>query len=424
MWYLKKRSFCQVLALYILIAPFFLNFLQDFLHLPSLIKYTVDLAWVVAVVRLVFDRIQFVYKKTLPILILILTYLLYVSIGYLFKYQSVFYFLWGLRNNLRFYVAFMVFVYFLDGDDIQWSLKLIDILFAVHVVVTFFQFFVLGYQWDYLGGIFGVRTGCNGHSLMLLLVVCIKSLLTYMHNEEGLILCLLKCGASFIIAAMAELKVFFVLFLLLLVVAALITKFSAKKILIIVSISFVVFLAGSIFTSIWGNDKTLTVERIVELITATSYSSERDISRFTALPVISNSILVETPQKLFGLGLGNCETSSFAICNTPFFQSHSYMNYDWLSSAFAFLETGYFGLGLALSFFVVVYICARRMKRRGEGMALYAEMAMVMAVACIVLFFYNSSLRTDIGYIAYFVLVLPFVSTTPDSVHKSAVLEN
>ena len=423
MWYLRKRPFSQVLALYIFIIPFFLNVLQDFLHLPSLVKYTVDLAWAMALACLVINRIQFVYKKILPILVFILLYLMYVAVVYLMKYQSVFYFLWGLRNNFRYFVAFVVFVYFLDGDDVQFSFKFIDVLFIIHTIVTFYQFFVLGYQWDYLGGIFGVQTGCNGHSLVLLLVVCIKSLLMYMHNQESLLHCLLKCGASFVIAAMAELKVFFVLFVVLLVVAAVVTKFSVKKVLIIVSVSVVASLAGSIFTLIWGNDKVLTMDRIIELITATSYSSERDISRFTALPVISRTILVETPLKLFGLGLGNCETSSFAVCNTPFYQANSYMHYDWFSSAFAFLETGYVGLGMVLAFFVLVLICARRMKRRGEGQALYAEMAMVMSVACIVLFFYNSSLRSDIGYIVYFILALPFVSTTSDSVHKTATLQ-
>lgn len=419
MWHIKKRSMCQALALYIFITPFLLNFLQDFLHIPGLVKYTVDAAWFVVFVCMLFMKEQFVYKKILPILAVILAYVAYVLVAYLFNYQSVFYFLWGLRNNARYLVAFLVFVYFLDKDDVALCLRSIDMLFVVHIVVTFVQFFFLGYKWDYLGGIFGVQLGCNGHSMILITIVSIKSLLMYMHDREKLVTCLAKCCACLIIAAMAELKFFFILFLIILLVAALVTRFSVKKVLLIVGVSLVVFVAGNVFIAIWGGDSALSIDRIVQLVTSESYSSTKDLGRFTAIPIISHTILVDMPYKLFGLGLGNCDTSSFAVCNTPFYQSHAYLNYDWLSSAFSFIETGYVGLGLFLLFFCVVLVCAIRVKRRNEGDEMYSEMSIVMSVVCVALFFYNSSLRTDIGYVVYFVLALPFISTSSEGLFHS-----
>ena len=421
MWHIKKRSMCQTLALYLFIAPFFLNFLQDFLHLPGLVKYTLDIAWFGVLVCMLLMKEQLVYKKTLPILAVILGYVIYVSVVYVFRYQSIFYFLWGIRNNVRYFVAFLIFVHFLDKEDVQFCLRLIDVLFAVHIAVSLVQFFFMGYKWDYLGGIFGTELGCNGHSMILITVVTIKSLLMYMHGLESLGICLLKCSASFVIAAMAELKFFFVLFAVILVAAAVFTRFSAKKVLLIVTVSLVVFVAGNVFTAIWGGEHALSFERIIELATSTNYSSEKDLGRFTAIPIISETILIDVPKNLFGLGLGNCDTSSFAICNSSFYQAHSYLNYDWLSSAFCFIETGYVGMSIVLLFFVIVMLCAIHLKKRNTGDEMLAEMAIVMCIVCVALFFYNSSLRTDIGYVAYFVLALPFVSTSSETVFDAAM---
>ena len=38
-------------------------------------------------------------------------------------------------------------------------------------------------------------------------------------------------------------------------------------------------------------------------------------------------------------------------------------------------------------------------------------MGMIMSIVCFILTFYNSSLRMETGYIAFFVLALPFVDS-------------
>lgn len=416
---IRKRSLTQFLALYIFIAPLLLNFLMGFLFVPSLVKYTVDLAWVIALVSMLFARRQYIYKKTLPVFLFLAVYVLYITVVYLFEFQSVYYFLWGIRNNFRYYFAFFIFVYLLDKNDVKFCLKFIDVLFVIHIIVSFIQFFFFGYKWDYLGGIFGVELGCNGHSLILLVVACTRTLLRYMYGAERLLPALAKCSAALVIATLAELKFFFVLFLMILVISALITQFSWKKIFLITGVGGAAFLTGNLFTSIWGTDAALTYERILSLIQATNYSSEKDLGRISAIPTISNTFLTNLPDKLFGLGLGNCDTSSFSICNTPFYQAHSHLNYDWFSSAFTFLETGYVGLVLNIAFFVLLLICAIVMKKR-LGEKIYADSAIILSVVCIALFFYNSSLRTDIAYIIYFILALPFIGMKNSDSYASA----
>ena len=84
----------------------------------------------------------------------------------------------------------------------------------------------------------------------------------------------------------------------------------------------------------------------------TIYVSNNDINRLTAIPSLIQRLDLSPMQQFFGLGLGNCDTASFSICNTPFYRHYDYLHYTWFTSAMIFLETGYLGLGLYTSFFV------------------------------------------------------------------------
>ena len=409
---IKKRSLPQILTLYIFFAPFFLNFFQQFLHFPSFIKYTVDVAWVVALFFMFFTKAQVIHKKIFPFVLFVSFFFLYVFILYLFNYQSILYFLWGLRNNARFYVAFFAFIIFLDKEDINLCFKFIDIIFIVHAFVVFVQFFFLGYKWDYLGGIFGTTLGCNGHSLVLITIVCVKSLLLFLNDKESFIFCLLKCGISLVIAAMSELKFFFVIFVVIMMISFFLTKTSWKKILFAFIGVLLVSFASIVFVQIWGEDSVLNFDRLISLITAETYSSSRDLGRFTAISVLSETIMENDIHRIFGLGLGNCDTATFAILNTPFYQAHYFLNYDWISSAFLFLEIGVLGLIIFLSFFAMIFFVVLRLKKEqmdDSQMSLYAQITILMVFVCVMFVFYNSSLRTESGYIAYFMLALPFI---------------
>ena len=416
--HIKKRSLPQWLAASVFILPFLLSFLIEFLKIPDFVKYTIDLAWVgLFVILFVCKQIR-VKKEIAPFVIFIGIWLLYVIVGYIFNYQSPFYFLWGIRNNFRFYVAFIAYTTFLDKDDISSSLKIVDGLFWVNMVVSFVQFFILGYQQDYLGGIFGVGRGCNAYSSVLFAFVVSKSLLQYFNGKEKSWLCFLKCGVSLILAAMAELKFYFVLFILMVIIAMIMTKFSWRQLLTFVLVAIMTMFAGSLLTIIFGENNQLSLETIFELTTSENYASTQDLGRISAIPILSKKILTQWYERLFGMGIGNCDTSAFAICNTPFFQRYEYLHYSWFSSAFLFLETGYVGLLLNLSFYVLIIIFSIKQINKKENEPIYCKMAIIFAIICIILTFYNSALRKEIGYIAYFVLALPFI------VNKSSISKN
>lgn len=410
--YIKRRSLPEWMALYLFLYPFIIAVLLDVFNLPSFVKYTADVTWVAVLAIMIFERKFLFLKKITPLVFLVAAWLILCGIVYFLNFQSIFYFLWGLRNTFRYFVAFFAYTVFFDEGDAKSCLKFMDVIFWINAIVTCIQFFFLGYKQDFLGGIFGVEYGCNGYSIALFLIVLAKSLILCMERKETALSCCLKCGAALIIAALAELKAFFLFFVCILVLSMFLTKFSWKKMLIVVfSIVFI-----SVATSLWAilfsaDADTLTFEAIVELITAKNYASHEDLGRFSAIPTVLERFLPTFFDKMFGMGLGNCDASSFKMCRTPFFETYGHLHYNWFLGAFLILETGLIGFSLYMLFFVYVFVLAYKKLKRAEGNKLFSQLAVIFAVVCFILTFYNATLRREFGYVLYFVLALPFIPT-------------
>lgn len=338
-------------------------------------------------------------------------FFLYTLIGYLFHFQSIAYYLWGFRNNFRMYAVFFVFISVLNEEDAESCFKALNVLFWVNIVVSLFQFFALGYEQDYLGGIFGVERGSNAYSIVFFSVMMSCSLLSMMNGAESMFVCLIKCAMVLMLAVLAELYAFFLVFVLILVLATIWTKSSWRKGLLYVAIVFFFYVSSIFMVQIFGEGSAISVERIMARMFSSNYSSQGDLGRLTAIPTIARTILTDAPGRLFGLGLGNCDTSTFAICNSVFYQNHSQLHYTWFSSAFLFLETGYVGLILYIGFFAASLIQACRKMRKKEGNLLYCQIAAIISVLGVVFTYYNSALRTEAGYVLYFALALPYVKT-------------
>ncbi len=408
--YIKKRPLPVVLTFLIFFLPFLLSFLQDVLMLPNAVKYLIDVSVLLTFFFILFSKKIFILNKLLiPFAFIVIGFFLLTAIVYLFNFQSPFYYLWGLRNNFRFYIAFFAYIFFFDEADTNSCFKAMDFLFWVNAAVSLYQFFALGYKQDFLGGIFGVEKGCNSYSLVFFSIVIAKSVLSLFSDRESIFLCILKCATALLISALAELKLFFIIFVIIVFFSVFFTKFTWKNLILCLFSIFLVGFASIILSQIFGEHNRLSIDRIIELITATNYSSANDLGRFTAISTISETILTNPISKIFGLGLGNCDTSAFAICNSKFFIEHEYLNYNWFSSAFMFLENGYLGFMIYLSFFFTTFFSAFFMRKKPSANKLYCQLSMIISVLSVILVFYNSSLRTEVAYIVYFALALPFI---------------
>lgn len=410
---LRRKTQAQTLIDVILVLPFLFFLLMDLLHFPGVVKYICDVAWLGLLILLLAQK----RKIMTPLhgcVVAVLSFLVLTLVIYLTKMQSPLYYIWGVRNNFRFYVAFVACAYFLREEDIQNYLELFDRVFWINALVCLVQYVLLGKRQDYLGGIFGVERGCNAYTNVFFVIVVAKSLLFYLNKRETIFQCGSKCVAALVIAAWAELKFFYVELIVILAAAVLLTDFTWKKVGIIfggmAGILLSAALLGKLFPEFEG---FLSVEAILQYAGNTKgYTGTGDFNRLTAIPGISEQFLTTPLSRLIGLGLGNCDMATgYSFLTTPFYTRYSYLRYSWFSTAFLFLETGYLGLVFFFGFFVMVLLQGRKqVKTCGNADAkIYCQLAMIVAMCAVMIGIYNSSLRMEAGYMVYFVLSFPYV---------------
>ena len=167
----------------------------------------------------------------------------------------------------------------------------------------------------------------------------------------------MKCAAVLVVAALAELKFFFVEFAIILALASLFTGFTWRKFAIILGGILGLAVCATLLMEIFPIfEGWFSFDRMLETATSDKgYTSSGDLNRLTAIPRINELWLTHWSQRVFGMGLGNCDTSSFAIVNTPFFEQYGHMHYTWMSYAIMYLECGWVGLIFYFGFFALVY---------------------------------------------------------------------
>ncbi|MBP3646772.1 MAG: hypothetical protein J6K55_10155 [Clostridia bacterium] len=412
------------MLLIISLWPFLTKLLLMIPGIPSAVKYLADVFLVLFVLAIFTGRKLQIRRTIFPPVAMIGIFFLYTLAVYVFRFQSPFYYLWGFRNNFRFYIAFILYAEMLTEEEgLSWF-RILDVLFWINLVLSIIQFVFMGYSGDFLGGIFGVEGASNGFTLIFISIVVAKSLLCYQEQQEPLWLCLLKAAAALLVAAMAEMKFFFVLFAIILALSSLLTRFSWGKVTVIVAAVATIGIFASLLESIFGIENLLSFEYLWGVATQDNYSSGDDINRLSAIATLSETIVTKPVDQIFGLGLGNCDTSAFQVCNTPFYRRYGYLHYIWFSAAMMFLETGYLGLLCYFGFFIVCFWCSRKKVKDESGNPLFSKLAMILSLVCCIIAFYNSALRVESAYMVYFTLALPFIrqsSSASVSTHAAAL---
>lgn len=397
---------------FMVLFPFLCSGLIELFHFPSAVKYVVDVCACILLLTMMFKRRPYISLKGNIIKYWILLFAVYVSCNYIASYQSPVYFLWGVRNYFRFYIFFMACVYYLHSKDLDKLFRMMSVIYYFHVFIVLVQYFVLGIEQDNLGGIFGTQSGCNGWVNIFQVIIVTYSILRYLNKEKSMGICVMDCGSALVIAALAELKFFYIEFVLIVVMAVLITDFSWKKVIIIIGAAFGVVLSVVVLVRIfpyWA-DK-MSIKSVLEMASLEQgYTMIGDMNRLTFFSR-SRNLFLKTPGKImFGLGIGNCDYSdSFLFLTTPFYQKYNLLHYTWLSTAFMLLENGVVGLIFYFGFFVVTAIHSFLYAKGRKRNKTYVQLTIIISIISILIGMYNVSLRMECGYMIFFVLSLPYV---------------
>ena len=400
------------LVLFVFAMPFFFSLLLELFRLPNMVKYTLDIAWLLLLCFIIVGRIRFFGGYTKKLLLFPGIFFLATLIGFFLHFQSVWYYLWGIRNNIRFFVFFFACIFFLRERSIPHYFKFMDLLFWINLPVVLFQYFVLKKSQDLLGGIFGTLEGCNSYTNIFFLIVIARSVLLYMSGREKGLLCLTKCGVALIVAIFSELKVFMLELIVLVIMAVLLSKFTMKRLWILLLILFGTILASQILVVLFPHFKNwLSLEAMLTSASERGYGSNKNaMNRLTAISMSWEQFLPTWKEKMFGLGLGNCDYAAFDFLVSPFYLAYGELRYMWFSSSFLILETGLIGLVLYVLFFVNIFVQANKLAQKRQGDTLCCHIAIIMSVMSLLMVVYNGALRTEAGFMVYFVLALPFVN--------------
>lgn len=396
----------------VMVLPFLFGTLTELLRLPDGIRYLLDGAWLCLLVRMLRGTKEPVRTSAWRQAGWVTAFWVYTFAGYLLRQQPVLHYLWGFRNNFRLYIVFFAVTAFLTEADAEGVFRKLDKLFWLNAAVSLVQYFLLGKAGDYLGGLFGCEQGCNAYTNIFFVIVVTRSLVLFLDHREGWLSCIAKCAAALLVAVLAELKFFFIEFGLIALLAVHLSRFSWRKFGVVAGAAAGIVGGAAMLALLFPEfAQWFSLQWLLDAAGSDrGYTSSGDLNRLNCIGMINEWFFHSPGVRLFGHGLGSCDTSAYEFLNTPFFRLYGDIHYTWMSTSFWYLEGGYVGLLFFFGFFVSVYLSAGRRERYREGVGkVHCRMAKILAAVCCAIAVYNASLRTEAAYMVYFVLALPFL---------------
>lgn len=411
---LRKRSDCEKIILAILMVTFIEGTLSAFIPQIHPIFYFTDVLNFLLLCTMISKKSsRYMYNSNLRyFFFFFVLFCIFAAISIITNFSNLVLHLWGIRRIYTNFIFFFACVFFGYSNNI----KFIDRLLVWNIIMCIIEV-LLGYRQDYVGGIYGTSGGdVNGPLNLLLIIIVTKSIIQYINKKEKFQRVLLVLASSVGIAAFAELKAFFVECIVLIVLCSLVTKFSYKKLFLYI-VSAIGAIVGikllfMIFPDI--SENMFSAAGIWRYLTNPGgyvgqfAGNAGDMNRL-AFWDKSMALLPNAFDKLFGLGIGNCEYIDVLNLKSSFYISHWRLHYYMFPLVWVLLQQGIIGMVLYILLFVALFFAIRKQKdsRKFNDITLY-QVAEVLCLMAFVITIYDTSLMGKGGFLFFFVLSLPF----------------
>lgn len=214
---------------------FLWKFISSFVKLPSALSFFPDVLligalfiWVIRHRRLEFADLKF--PKFVLVFFVICTISFFVNFD---GYRSFFYFIWGLRNQFRFFVFYLMGLVYLKNVDYEKVKKTVYWLLYLEVAIVSVQFFVLDLRNDFASGIFGIEQGGNGIVNVFICVISIWALVDYMNRNISAKRAAILIFLCLYLAALTEIKFYFIEIVLFAAITVFVVGNTSRKMKII-----------------------------------------------------------------------------------------------------------------------------------------------------------------------------------------------
>lgn len=386
-----------------------MRFIYSELPIPSSIRYLTDVVTVILCVQTFLHMRKNISGLNVKIPLVCMTlFVVSTIVSFLLSGQDILSYIWGARILFRFFVFFLACIVFLHRDDVKKIIRILFGLLPLNVLASTFQYFVQGYTFDYNGGLFGLEVGCNAEMNMYLVLLIIFSFAMYLKNQFKLSHLVLVLIMSLYIAALSELKVLFFELPIIFVIVAILYKPTKKTFGILFVGSIAVYFAVLLFLALYPNwTDFFTTDTVMKYITEAGYAGGDTLNRTSAIPYVLKNLLTDARVRLFGVGLGNGDISSFFV--SDFYEKYQHLRYTYFGFAHTLVENGLIGLVFYIGVFLGSAVHCFMMMYKKQINVAYAAMGCVVSVFALFLGLYNQALRTEVSYVYFFWLAVPYV---------------
>ena len=322
------------------------------------------------------------------------------AIGALVHLISPFNYIFGFRGDYLSMVMLFACAAYLKIKDYHHIFALFYKFQFLNVFFTIVQWLVFGYTEDFNNGAFTDGIGQDIFRGVLM------TYYFYAYNQKiaSLKKLLFVLSSCVFIAIIQDERFIFIEAAIILFYFSLANGFNTKK------IATAVIMLGVIMVGL-KNLSEDQLETIGSIDGAFQYAQQTgwgyNLPRIGSAPIIQN-MFFETPiEAFFGIGLGKATEANLPFLDTSFFTKYQYLNYNWFSFQNLFLQTGWVGITLYVSFFfsLLIYNLYQKYSAPVRYRYLY-DITITIALICILVIWYNATLRLSYAIVPYFVLGL------------------
>lgn len=411
----KGAQMCFCLIIWYVIAAVCIGFL----NFPKAIVYFGDIVnlWIFfSAVRSKRFRI-----KRNGVLLVIFLFAVEALVSGIVNLQSPLLYLWGIRQNFRFFIFYYSCTVFLKQEDYNVLFNIVKYLFWISLPLCAYEALLVSYPagtivGDYVGGIYYGIQGVNAPLNVILIIHLTKTFIDYYEKKIKLSNLVLVIAAAIVMSAFAELKVFLVEIIIIAGIVMVCNGVSLKSILLCALGAISVGIVIQFFVEINGTGRSyyttdyLSITGMLEnAFRASGYDGTGDLNRFFAIQTLTQMFFKNDLMGfLLGLGLGNTEYAGFAFLTSAFYSMYSWLHYQYFSVSFVFIETGIIGVILYFGIFLSAAVQGRKYIEKGSDMRIFY---IIMIIMMLIMIFYNPALRNEqCGFLLYMVLAMPMAA--------------
>lgn len=336
-------------------------------------------------------------KLYIPFKIMI-ALLLVTILGALIQTVNPFNYVMGVRGQFLSMVFLFACATYLSVKDYQFFFNFFYKIQIINVLCTIIQYLFFHQSEDFNNGAF--TSGATQDIFCGVLM----TYYFYAYNQkivkvQKLIFVL---TSSLFIAIIQDERFIFIEIGIIFLYFCLTGKINRRKILLIAIMLILIIVGFKNLSS--GQAETLnSAENILEY--SKTVGAGYGLPRIGSAKIISDIFFNSPIESLFGIGLGKGAENNLPLIDTSFYDKYSYLTYHLFTFQNVFLQTGWSGIILYISFFIALLIYNFKYKRISPPQYKYLyDISIIATILCIILIWYNATLRIYYGIFPYFIL--------------------